>query len=73
MPGGARASAQNFSDWSPPVNLGPTVNSPSTEIGPAISKNELSLYISSDRPGGVGGADIWVSQRDSRDDPWACQ
>ena len=33
-----RASAQNFSDWSPPVNLGATVNSASLDFGPAISK-----------------------------------
>jgi hypothetical protein len=65
-----RASAQNFSDWSPPVNLGPTVNSPSLDFGPAISKNGLSLYISSTRPGGFGGEDIWVSKRESHDDPW---
>jgi hypothetical protein len=24
---GQQASAQNFSDWSPPINLGPTINS----------------------------------------------
>jgi len=64
------ASAQNFSDWSEPVNLGPTVNSPFTDSGPAISKNGLSLYISSTRPGGFGADDIWVSQRASLDDPW---
>jgi len=42
----------------------------------AISKNGLSLYITSDRPGGVNGAkftgvqEIWVSQRTSLDAPW---
>jgi len=30
----------------------------------------LSLYFSSDRPGGCGGLDIWVSQRESSDAPW---
>jgi hypothetical protein len=64
------AAALKFSDWSAPVNLGPIVNSPFNDFAPAISKNGLSLYFSSDRPGGLGPSDIWVSQRNSRDDPW---
>src|SRR3989338_10571982 len=35
-----------------------------------FSKTGLSLYFGSDRPGGFGGLDIWVSQRASLDDPW---
>jgi hypothetical protein len=43
-----------FSDWSEPVNLGPVVNSlRSEDYHPGISKDGLSLYISSFRPGGV--------------------
>jgi hypothetical protein len=61
--------AQKFSAWSEPENLGPMVNSPYTEYGPAISKEGLSLYISSNRQG-FGGFDIWVSQRASLDAPW---
>jgi len=63
--------APAYGPWSAPVNLGPVVNSPYNENHPAISKDGLSLYISSDRPGGWGGADIWVSQRASADDPWS--
>src|SRR5271169_5857145 len=43
---------------------------------PGISKNGLSLYITSNRPGGVNGAnphgiyEIWVSPRASLDAPW---
>jgi WD40 repeat protein len=59
-----------FSDWSEPINLGPTVNSDAADFHPAISNDGLSLYISSARPGGFGPNDIWVSQRDSLDDPW---
>ncbi len=64
------AAAAKFSDWSAPVNLGPVVNSGFGDQGPAISKDGLSLYFNSDRPGGFGGFDIWVSQRASVDDPW---
>jgi WD40-like Beta Propeller Repeat len=64
------AAAPNYSDWSTPVNLGPTINTTSSETGPALSKDGLSLYFESNRPGGSGGGDIWVSQRDSVDDDW---
>src|SRR5690348_2530399 len=59
-----------YGPWSTPVNLGPVVNSPLDDNRPAISKDGLSLYITSARPGGVGGLDIWVSHRASVDDPW---
>ena len=66
----ASSRAQKYSDWSEPINLGPNVNSTSLERGPAISKDELSLYFASNRPGGFGGEDIYVSQRETRDDEW---
>src|SRR5216117_1200369 len=59
-----------FSAWSAPVNLGPVVNSGSGELAPSISKDGLSLYFFSDRPGGFGGSDIWVSHRSNVDAPW---
>jgi Tol biopolymer transport system component len=46
------------------------VNSPFNDLGPGISKDGQSLYFSSDRPGGFGGADLWVTQRDSTTDSW---
>ena len=65
-----------FGPWSLPVNLGPVVSSPFHERRCAISKDGLSLYITSDRPGGVNGPktphrnEIWVSQRASIDASW---
>ena len=59
-----------FSDWSAPVNLGPTVNSPVIDQHPAISRKGLSLYFISNRTPGVGGQDIWVCQRDNVNNPW---
>jgi peptidoglycan-associated lipoprotein len=35
---------------------------------PTLSKDELLIYFSSDRPGGFGGKDIWVAFRESRSD-----
>ena len=63
-------AAPEFSEWSPPVNLGPTVNTGFIDAGPALSKDGLSLYFNSSRPGGFGGNDIWVSRRASREDAW---
>ena len=59
-----------FSNWSAPVNLGPVVNTGFAEISPSISKDGLSLYFFSDRLGGFGGNDIWVTERVSVDAPW---
>ena len=66
------AAEPNFSDWSAPVNLGAVINSAFNEQGPTLSRNRLSLYFASNRPDAtaIGGGDIWVSQRNSVDQPW---
>jgi len=59
-----------YGPWGAPVNLGPVVNSAYNDQHPSISKDGLSLYFVSNRPGGFGGNDIWVTQRATLDDPW---
>lgn len=66
----ARLCHAQFSDWSAAVNLGPVVNSGFNDQHPAISKDGLRLYFVSNRPGGFGGLDIWLSRRASLEDPW---
>ncbi len=63
--------APRFSAWSAPVRLD-SVNSPtpSNDFHPAISPDGLSLYISSNRSGGSGDNDIWVSQRSEPAASW---
>jgi hypothetical protein len=56
--------------WSDPVNLGPTVNSSSVDGAPSISADGLSLFFDSQRPGGYGGYDIWVTTRETTADDW---
>src|SRR4029077_11316496 len=63
-------AGSKFTDWSTPTNLGPAVNTSFSDSAPAVSKNGLSLYLTSVRPGGLGEGDIWVSQRGSVDEPW---
>jgi len=56
------------------VNLGPTVNGvngSSLNYCPAISADGLVLVFSSDRPGGYGGQDLWVTRRSTTDGPWS--
>ncbi|MFO8058138.1 MAG: OmpA family protein [bacterium] len=49
-------------------NLGAKVNSPDSEIGPIIAADGKKLFFTSDRAGGQGGQDIWVSDR--KDGKW---
>jgi Tol biopolymer transport system component len=49
--------------WSTPVNLGPTVNTEFNDRAPYLSADGLSLVLVSDRPGGFGGNDLYVSTR----------
>jgi len=56
--------------WGEPVNLGPAVNSSAWDGEPSISSDGLSLYFGSQRFGGYGMADIWVTTRPTISDPW---
>jgi Tol biopolymer transport system component len=53
-----------------PENLGPPVNTSFNEGIPRISSDGLSLYFTSDRPGGFGERDLWVAKRTSTEDQW---
>src|SRR5207244_3363916 len=64
------ADGPEWRPWSTPITLGPLVNPPLDDNRPAISKDGLSLYITSGRLGGLGGLDICVSHRASLDYPW---
>lgn len=56
--------------WGTPVNLGSTVNASSYDAYPSISADGLTLFIQSNRPGGYGRHDIWMTTRQTKDDPW---
>ncbi len=48
-------------------SLGATINSEKWESQPAISPDERYLYFVSNRPGGLGGGDIWVAEKVGED------
>jgi Tol biopolymer transport system component len=55
--------------WSPATNLGPAINTGANERSPVLSRNRRLLFFATDRPGGSGGFDIWLSWRaDPNDD-----
>ena len=68
---GLTASAQQFSAWSTPVNMGPSINTTNNEWHAAISSDLLTIFFISDRPGGLGDFDLWVAQRPNRNADWA--
>jgi outer membrane protein OmpA-like peptidoglycan-associated protein len=49
--------------WSSPRNAGSPVNTRYSEKHPAISADGRILYFTSNRPGGSGSYDIWMSER----------
>ena len=57
-------------DWNEPVNLGTVVNSSVADYMSYISADGLSLYFSSERPGGLGLRDLWITTRETTNDEW---
>lgn len=75
----AHRFGSDWSAWSDPIHLDAPVNSPCQDQTPTLSKDELALYFTSTRRGGLGtdtpdgcqdSFDLWVARRASRDVPW---
>lgn len=56
--------------WTAPENLGPNVNGPASEHHSILSPDGHSLYVTSNRPGGFGNDDIYVTTRGT-DGTWS--
>jgi hypothetical protein len=52
--------------WSSPVNLGPLVNSATIDQRPYIASDRQTLFFGSDRAGGQGGVDLYITTRSKR-------
>ena len=74
MPPADASRDSKGSEWSAPVNLGAGINTLSSEAAPAISRDGLTLYFVSNRPGlppdAYGDQDLYVARRESVDLPW---
>ena len=64
---------QKDSTWSEPKSLGKKINLPQyNEMTPYLAADGVTLYFSSDRPGGLGDNDIWITKRlDSTWQKWS--
>jgi outer membrane protein OmpA-like peptidoglycan-associated protein len=51
------------SNWSSPINLGPTINTPGAEFSPFLAADDKTLFFASDGHPGKGGSDIFYSKR----------
>ena len=49
--------------WSTPKSLGGHINSTSWEPSASLSEDNQTIYFTSNRPGGFGGTDIYVSKK----------
>jgi Tol biopolymer transport system component len=72
----APGQQSRFSAWGAPASIESTPGT-SSELNtqfldgcPILSPDGLSLYMASNRPGGVGGLDIWVATRASKSAPF---
>jgi hypothetical protein len=72
----AAAQAKHFSAWTPAQKIdeiggnSSELNTPFLDGCPIESPDGLSLYMASNRPGGLGLLDIWVARRESTNAPW---
>lgn len=55
-----RTRSGGFTD---PENMGRVINTEFWESSPSLSPDKKQLYFASNRPGGFGGKDIWMSTR----------
>lgn len=62
--------AQQYSEWSTPVNMGPSINTEFNDFQNAISADKKSIFFSSDRPDGFGDFDLWTAHRPNRNADW---
>src|SRR5262249_54752891 len=56
--------ATTLDPWGTPVNLGPVVNTAFNDGAAALSSDGQTMYFYSDRPGGSGGNDLYVTTRE---------
>lgn len=59
--------------WGSPQNVGAEINTQYNEYAPSLTIDGHRMFFASDRPGGVGGNDIYVSRRQRKDDDFGWQ
>lgn len=73
---GALGGLGGYSAWSAAIRVeaqpgtDPAFNGPALEGCPFVSRDGKTFYMASNRPGGLGGIDIWVATRAGAGEPW---
>lgn len=49
--------------WTQPENMGIGINSPEQDVTPFVGADGVTLYFSSNRPGGFGSNDVYMARR----------
>jgi len=57
--------------WGTPVNVGAPLNSGSHDLSPTISHDALTFICASNRSGGRGDYDLWMSSRPDAESDWS--
>jgi len=70
-----RSDPSDPTGWTPPIHLGPSINSIYEDSSPFLSRDGLALYFTSNRPipnpGDRDGLEnIWVARRNSLSEPF---
>lgn len=63
-------SLNQGSGWSAPMNLGSDINTTGFEMSPFLSKNQDTLFFSSNGHGGMGDADIFYAVKNGSWSEW---
>ena len=63
-------SVQEKAGWSRPVPVSGEINTEHDELNPLVTLGGEYLFFSSNRPGGKGGYDFYVSSRESESSSW---
>ncbi|MBC3540281.1 OmpA family protein [Rufibacter sp. H-1] len=62
-------SYREGNEWSKPKNMGRNVNTSSWDSQPSLSADGRTIYFASNRKGGQGGEDLWMTQQ-QEDGTW---
>lgn len=69
--GQSQRGGPQFSEWAQLNHLPAPINSVYDDQAAVLSKDEKTMYFSSNRPGSLAGSlDIWVSSRKNKNSPW---
>ena len=66
-PGDLYSSSLKGNDWSSPEKLNANINSEYWEGSCSVTSDGRYLYFASERPGGLGGRDLYVSEKENGD------